>query len=143
VAEVSKAVDCAENRPYVIETVVEAIGPSVGVCQLREASLARLRGYQPRQAAAGTGRHPKLALPAWLAATLLCDRHGLPQKTLAGLLQVAPETLNRRIGDIRQLLHQIGHTLTPSPHRLTTLHELRRYATDCGITSPTEIKTAS
>ena len=111
--------------------------------QLREASLARLRGYQPRQAAPGAGRHPKLTLPAWLAATLLCDRHSLPQKTLAGLLQVAPETLNRHIGDIRQLLHQVGHTITPGPHRLTTLAELPRYATDCGITIPAEIKTAS
>jgi Rhodopirellula transposase DDE domain len=111
--------------------------------QLREASLARLRGYQPRQAAPGTGRRPKLTLPAWLAATLLCDRHGLPQKTLAGLLQIAPETLNRRIGDIRQLLHQIGHTITPSPHRLTNLDELRQYAAGFGITIPTEIKTAS
>jgi transposase len=111
--------------------------------QLRETSLARLRGYQPRQAAPGAGRHPKLTLPARLAATLLHHRYGLPQKTLAGLLQVAPETLNRHIGDIRQLLHQIGHTITPSPHRLTTLDELRRYATGCGITIPTKIKTAS
>jgi hypothetical protein len=111
--------------------------------QLREASLARLRGYRPRQAGAGAGRRPKLTLPAWLAATLLHYRHGLPQKTLAGLLQVAPETLNRHSGAIRQLLHQIGHTITPSPHQLTTLDELRRYATDRGITIPTEIKAAS
>jgi len=111
--------------------------------QLREARLARHRNYHPRQIAPGTGRRPKLTLPTGLAATLLHHRHSLPQKTLARLLQVRPETLNRHIGDIRHLLDQAGHTITPSPHQLTTLDDLYRYAAACGIAIPVEIKTAS
>jgi len=111
--------------------------------QLREATLARHRHYRPRQIAPGSGRRPKLTLPDRLAATLLHHRHGLPQKTLAGLFAVRPETLNRHIGDIRHLLHQAGHTITPSPHQLTTLGDLYRYATAHGLTIPAEIKTAS
>jgi hypothetical protein len=111
--------------------------------QLREAKLARHRGYRPRQIAAGTGRRPKLTLPHALAATLIHHRHGLPQKTLASLLAVTPETLNRHIGDIRYLLHQTGHTITASPDQLTTADNLRHYAATRGITIPAETKTAS
>jgi Rhodopirellula transposase DDE domain len=111
--------------------------------QLRDATLARRRNYRPRQIAPGSGRRPKLTLPDRLAATLIHHRHGLPQKALAGLLGITPETLNRHIGDIRHLLHQAGHAIAPSPHQLTTLDDLRRYAAACGITIPAEIKTAS
>ena len=111
--------------------------------QLREARLARRRHYRPRQIAPGTGRRPKLTLPDQLAATPIHHRHGLPQKTLAGSFGVRLETLNRHIGDIRHLLHQAGHAITPSPHQLTTLDDLHHYAAACGITIPADIKTAS
>jgi hypothetical protein len=111
--------------------------------QMREATLSRRRGYRPRQIAPGTGRRPKLTLPSRLLATVIHHRHGLPQKTLARLFQVRPETLNRHIGDTRHLLNQIGHTIPPSPHQLTTLDDLYHYAAACGITIPAEIKTAS
>jgi hypothetical protein len=111
--------------------------------QLREATLARRRHYRPRQIAPGSGRRPKLTLPDQLAATLIHHRHGLPQKTLAILFGVRPETLNRHIGDVRHLLHQAGHTITPSPHQLTTPGDLYRYAAAHGVTIPAKIKTAS
>jgi hypothetical protein len=59
------------------------------------------------------------------------------------LFGVRPETLNRHIGDIRHLLHQAGHTITPSTHQLTTLDDLYRHAAACGITIPADTKTAS
>jgi len=117
--------------------------PATPADQLREARLARRRHYRPRQIAPGTGRRPKLTLPDQLAATPIHHRHGLPQKTLAGLFGVRLETLNRHIGDIRHLLHQAGHAITPSPHQLTTLDDLHHYAAACGITIPADIKTAS
>jgi DNA-binding CsgD family transcriptional regulator len=111
--------------------------------QLREARLARRRGGRPRQLAAGGGRRPRLSPTDQLLATLLHDRHGLPQKTIAAFLQVRPQTINHHIGDIRHLLRQAGHTITPSPRQLATLTDLHRYAAACGITFPAQTKTAS
>jgi hypothetical protein len=123
------------------DTLTAALASSHG--QLREATLARRRHYRPRQTAPGSGRRPKLTLPDQLAATLIHHRHGLPQTTLATLLGVRPETLNRHIGDVRHLLRQAGHTITPSPHQLTTPGDLYRYAAAQGLTIPAKIKTAS
>jgi hypothetical protein len=49
---------------------------------------------------------------------------------------VRPETINKRIRDIRQLLNQAGHTIQPGPHRLASLDDLYRLATAAEITVP-------
>ena len=110
--------------------------------QQRETSLERRRGHRPRQAAPGTGRRPILTLADRFLATILHQRHSLPQTAVAALLSVRPETINRRIREIRQLLEQSGHRIQPGPHHLTTLDDLYNLATAEGITIPTEIKTA-
>jgi hypothetical protein len=111
--------------------------------QLRQAQLHHRRGNRPSQIAPGTGRRPTITLATKLAATILYHRHALPQPAIAALLGIRPEQACRHIGDIRILLAQTGHTITPSPHELTTLHDLCQYATAHSITIPDNINTTS
>jgi hypothetical protein len=110
--------------------------------QQREADLDTRRGNRPRVTAPGTGRRPGLTLADRLLATLLHHRLALPQTAVAALFNVRPETINRRIRQIRQLLQQAGHTIHPGPHRLTTLDDLYNLATTEGIITPTKTKAA-
>jgi transposase len=110
--------------------------------QQREASLDKRRGHRPRLAAPGTGRRPVLTLADRLLATILHQRLALPQVAIAALFSVRPETINKRIRDIRQLLHQAGHAIQPGPHRLARLEDLYNLAAAEKITLPPEIKTA-
>ena len=110
--------------------------------QQREADLDTRRGHRPRLAAPGTGRRPVLTFADRLLATTLHQRLALPQVAIAALLAVRPETINRRIRDIRQLLEQAGHAIQPGPHRLASLDDLSRLATAEGIVIPSVIKTA-
>jgi transposase len=110
--------------------------------QQREASLDKRRGHRPRLTAPGTGRRPVLTLADRLLATTLHQRLALPQTAVAALFTVRPETINRHIREIRQLLPHAGHTIQPGPHRLATLDDLYRLATAEGITIPTDAKTA-
>jgi hypothetical protein len=108
---------------------------------LRETAADRRRGHRPRQGH-GRGGHPRHTLTAKLSAAILHHRHGLPQKHIAVLYQTSPAAISRHIGDIRRLLAQTGNTITPAPHTLATLDDLRQYAARHGITIPPEIKPA-
>jgi hypothetical protein len=110
--------------------------------QQREASLDKRRGHRPRLTAPGTGRRPVLTLADRLLATTLHHRHALPQTAIAALFSVRPETINRHIREIRQLLPQAEHTIQPSPHRLTTLNDLYNLATAKRLNVPADLKTA-
>ena len=110
--------------------------------QQRETSLDKRRGHRPRLTAPGTGRRPLLTLADRLLATVLHQRLALPQAAVATLFSVRPETINKRIRDIRQLLEQARYTIQPSPHRLASLEDLSNLAAAEGIAAPTEIKTA-
>lgn len=110
--------------------------------QQRETSLHQRRGHRPRQAAPGTGRRPVLTLADRLLAATLHHRHGLPQVAIATLFTVRPETINRRLRELQQLLQQAGHTIQPSPHQTATIHDLYAYAAASGIATPSNIKTA-
>jgi Rhodopirellula transposase DDE domain len=110
--------------------------------QQREASLDKRRGHRPRLTAPGTGRRPVLTLADRLLATVLHQRLALPQVAIAALFSVRPETVNRRIREIRQLLDQAEHTIQPGPHRLAGLDDLYRLATAEGIALPPKINTA-
>jgi hypothetical protein len=103
--------------------------------QQREDSLDKRRGHRPRiKAGEGTGRRPVLTLADRLLATILHYRLGLPQVAVAALFRVRPETVNKRIRDIRQLLDQAGHVIQPAPDHLANLDDLYKYATTVGIT---------
>jgi Rhodopirellula transposase DDE domain len=108
----------------------------------QEASLDKRRGHRPRLKAAGTGRRPVLTLADRLLAAVLHYRLALPQVAVAALLGVRPETVNKRIRDIRQLLDQAGHTIQPGPHRLASLDDLYNLARSAGVTIQPEIKAA-
>ena len=111
--------------------------------QQREASLDKRRGNRPRlKAGPGTGRRPVLTLADRLLATVLHYRLALPQVAIAALFGVQPETVNKRIRDIRQLLDQAGHAIRPSPHRLASLDDLYKLARSTDIAIQPEIKTA-
>jgi len=110
--------------------------------QQRETSLDQRRGHRPRLIAPGVGRRPQLTLADRLLATFLHQRLALPQVAVAALFGVRPETVNRRIRDIRQLLDQAGHAIEPGPHQLTSLDDLYRLAVATGIVIPSETKAA-
>ena len=110
--------------------------------QQRETNLDKRRGHRPRLTAPGAGRRPVLTLADRLLATTLHQRLALPQVAIAVLFSVRPETINKRIRDIRQLLDQAGHAIQPGPHRLASLDDLYSLAAAGGITVPPEIKTA-
>jgi len=57
---------------------------------------------------------------------ILHKRLALPQVAIAALFRVRPETINKRIRDIRQLLDQAAHAIQPEPHRLASLSDLYR-----------------
>ncbi|MHB9859302.1 ISAzo13 family transposase [Streptomyces sp. YIM S03343] len=109
----------------------------------RETHLDKRRGHRPRAKGDGnTGRRPILTLADRLLAAVLHYRHGLPEIAIAALFSVRPETINRRLRDIRELLATASHDLHPAEHQLATLNDLFNMARDAGITTP-EIKTAS
>ena len=110
----------------------------------READLDKRRGHRPRiKGGPGTGRRPILTLADRLLATVLHHRLALPQVAIARLFSVRPETINKRIRDIRCLLEEAGHTIRPAEQRLITLNDLYDLASTAGITLSSEIKTAS
>jgi transposase len=90
----------------------------------REASLDKRRGHRPRQAAPGPGRRPVLTLADRLLAAVLHYRLGLSQVAIGVLLGVRPETVSKRLRDIRELLDQAGTIIQPGPQRLGNLEEL-------------------
>jgi Rhodopirellula transposase DDE domain len=101
--------------------------------QQREAILDKRRGHRPRLAAPGPGRRPILTLADRLLATALHQRLALPQIAVAALFSVRPETINRRIREIRQLLEQAGYVIQPGPYRLASLEDLYNLATAQGV----------
>jgi Rhodopirellula transposase DDE domain len=109
----------------------------------REERLHHRRGARPRLVGDGTtGRRPILTLPDRLLAAMLHHRLALPQTAIAALFRVTPETVNRRLRDVRRLLEQDQTTLQPARTKLLNLDDLHRYAEQTGIANPTEIKPA-
>ncbi len=101
----------------------------------REDSLDKRRGHRPRLAALGTGRRPVLTLADRLLAAILHYRLALPQVAIATLFRVRPETVSKRLRDIRQLLDQAGITIQPGPQRLANLEDLYELARSTDIDS--------
>jgi hypothetical protein len=109
----------------------------------RETHLDKRRGHRPRAKGDGsTGRRPILTLADRLLAAFLHYRHGLPQVAIAALFNVRPETINRRMREIRELLALTGHDLHPSEQQLATLNDLFNLASEAGVTTTPKIKTA-
>src|SRR5512135_453954 len=108
----------------------------------RESDLDHRRDHRPRIKPA-TGRRPTLTLADRLLATVLHYRLALPQTAIATLFTVRPETINRRIRDIRQLLQTAGHIIQLTDQPLATLDDLYNYARTAGIPNAPRITAAS
>lgn len=72
------------------------------------------------------GRHPKLAFEQQVWATVLNERHVRPS-LIGHLLHVNEATANRAITNIKPLLEQHGHTITPLQVHLVDPSDLARY----------------
>jgi hypothetical protein len=107
--------------------------------QQREAELDKRRGHRPRKTRPGAGRRPTLTLADRLLATVLHQRHALPQIAVAALFRVRPETINRRIRDARYLLEQAGYTIQPTGTPLNDLDDLYELAGTAGVITPAGI----
>jgi transposase len=105
----------------------------------REVHLHRRRGG-PRRIAAGPGRKANLTLADRAAITVLYQRFSPPQRTLAHLFGVTPQTIHNVITQTRPLLTTIGHTPKPTGIHLTTPAEIATHATN---TAPKPDKTES
>jgi hypothetical protein len=95
-------------RSVVCEQITQfwrvAGGVNSGGDDLSGASLDARRGHRPPPRP-----HPRRPV----LATILHQRLALPQVAIAALFSVRPETINKRIRDIRQLLEQAGHIIQP------------------------------
>ncbi len=101
----------------------------------REQRLHLARGG-PRRNKTGQGALVKLSLPACLLAALYRYRLGMTCQHIADLLGVDHSTISIATRRIADLLSRNGTAITPSPHRLRTLDDLRRHAAAAGITIP-------
>ncbi|MFF2518862.1 transposase family protein [Streptomyces sp. NPDC058086] len=115
-------------------------------------SRVRVQRQSPTRTEADRCRYPATAptgdrLPPHprrrLLAAVLHYRHGLPQIAIAALFNVRPETINRRLRDIRELLATAGHDLHSAERQLATLNDLFNQAREAGIITTLEINTAS
>jgi Rhodopirellula transposase DDE domain len=99
----------------------------------REAQLHVQRGGPCWRKPAG-GHPPALTVEEKILATILRARFGLPQRVLAELFGVVTDTISRAERQIKPLLQQHNHTITPAPTKLRNLTELTTYAAAHGIT---------
>ena len=110
--------------------------------QQRETSLDKRRGHRPPPDRTGHRPPPRPYTRRPAPGHILHYRLALPQVAVAALFTVRPETINKRIRDIRQLLRQAGHTIQPGPHRFANLDDLYVFADAEGLSIPSEIKPA-
>ena len=101
----------------------------------REQRLHLARGG-PRRNSTGQGAPVKLSLAACLLGALYRYRLGMTCQLIADLLSVDHSTVSVATRHIADLLSRNGTAITPGPHRLRTLDDLRRHAAAAGITIP-------
>jgi Rhodopirellula transposase DDE domain len=99
----------------------------------REQRLHLTRG-KPRTK--NSGPPGKLTLAAAVTAAICQRRLGMPCRLLGQLLGTDPSTVSLATRRIRPLLGQHAVTPAPATTRITSLDDLRRYATAAGITIP-------
>jgi hypothetical protein len=108
----------------------------------REPSLDKRRGHRPPAGRPGSrsAARPHPGRPAPGRCTALPP--GLSQVAIGVLLGVRPETVSKRLRDIRELLDQASTTIQPGPRRLASLEELYDLARSTEIDLWVKIKSA-
>jgi hypothetical protein len=99
----------------------------------REAELYVRRGGPCWRKPAG-GNPPALTLPEMLLVTVLRARFRIPRRVLAELFGVVDGPIAKAERQIKPLLDQRKHTITPTETRFKTLDELINYAAEQGLT---------
>ncbi len=101
----------------------------------------RTRRGAPRRRAPGAGNKAKLTDPDRVLATVLYLRRLCTQTVLADLFGVDRSTITKAVREVLPLLHQHGHTVTPSTARFPTPADLTAFLSN-NTPHPTKIKSA-
>ena len=115
------------------DDLAASLGPPYAAA--REQRLYLDRG-RPRRKNAGPAAPVKLSLPAYLLAALCRYRAGMTCQAIAALPGVDHSVISVTTRHIAALPADAGTPLTPGPHRLRTVADLRQYAQAAGITIP-------
>jgi transposase len=107
----------------------------------REAQLHVQRGGPCWRKPAG-GHPPALTLEEKILVTVLRARFGMPQRVLAELFGVVIGTISNTERQIKPLLAQRNHTVTPAPTKIKNLTDLTTYAAAHDITLTPGTKSA-
>ena len=99
----------------------------------REAELYVRRGGPSWRKPAG-GHPPALTLPEMLLITILRTRFRMPRRLLTELFGVVDGPIAKAERQIKPLLDQRNHTITPTQTKFNTLTELITYAATHGVT---------
>jgi hypothetical protein len=99
------------------------------------------RGAERRRAA-GAGAPAKLTDADRVLATVLYLRRLCTQTVLAELFGVDRSVITKAIRDVRPLLHQHGHTITPSTARFPAPADLIAFLAGADTEPPSKIKPA-
>ena len=111
-----------------------AAAPELPCAAAREQRLHLARGRPRRGRPEGPAAPVKLSLPACLLAALYRYRLGMTCQAIAGLLGVDHSTISITSREIASLLARQDTAITPGPHRIRTLDDLREHAARHGIT---------
>jgi hypothetical protein len=95
----------------------------------------------PRRRAPGAGNKAKLTDPDRVLATVLYLRRLCTQTVLADLFGVDRSTITKAVREVLPLLHQHGHTVTPSTARFPTPADLTAFLST-NTPHPSKIKPA-
>jgi hypothetical protein len=95
----------------------------------------------PRRRAPGAGNKAKLSDPDRVLATVLYLRRLCTQTVLADLFGVDRSTITKAVREVVPLLHQHGHTVTPSTARFPTPADLTAFLSN-HTPHPSKIKPA-
>jgi hypothetical protein len=120
-------------------TLVEQL--AVPYTAYREAELHVRRGGPSWRKPAG-GHPPAFTLSEMLLITVLRARFRISQPVLAELFGVSTPTIAKANRQVKTLLDQRKHTITPTGIRMRTLTELTHYADTHGITLTPGVKAA-
>ncbi|HEY3604186.1 MAG TPA: ISAzo13 family transposase [Sporichthyaceae bacterium] len=107
----------------------------------REAELHVRRGGPSWRKPAG-GHPPALTLPEMLLVAVLRVRFRMPRHILAELFGVTDGPIAKAERQIKPLLDQRKHTITPTQTKFSTLTELTTYAATHGVTLTPTAKSA-
>jgi hypothetical protein len=102
----------------------------------------RIRRGTERRRAAGAGAPTKLTDADRVLATVLYLRRLCTQTVLAELFGVDRSVITKAVRDVRPLLHQHGHTITPSTARFPAPADLLAFLADADTEPPSKIKSA-